>query len=88
MVKYYPIIATVLLDSANLGHILRMVQERSAEGQSAMAYVLIIAALFFWEAFYRIRTPNERVAIWTARFGILFNTLVLGTVLYFRYGGG
>lgn len=84
MVKYFPILATVLLDSASLGHILQMFEQRSSAGQSVMAYVMIIGALILWERFYKLRTPTETWAIWSARFGIVFNAVVLLIVLHFR----
>lgn len=84
MVKYFPILATVMLDSAGIGHIVQMFKEQSSAGQSIFSYIMIIGALFLWEAFYRIRTPGEKFAVWSARFGIGFNLAVLCAIVYYR----
>lgn len=85
MIKYFPIFATILIDLANIGHIQQMFREQSAAGQSLLSYVMILGALFMWEAFYRVRTPDEKAAIWSARIGIAFILMVMCTVIYFRY---
>lgn len=83
MIRYFPVFATVLIEAAGVGQMIRMIQVSSSEGQNPFSYLLIIAALVLWERFYAIQTPNEKPAIWTARASILINILVLATVVYF-----
>ena len=84
LVKYFPVLATLLIEAASLGQIARMFQERSSAGQSFVSYLLLILALVLWERFYAIRTPDEKPAVWTARASILVNILVASCVLYYR----
>lgn len=83
MTRYFPVLATILIELAGVGQMIRMFQVESSEGQNPFSYVLLIAALVLWERFYAIRTPNEIPAIWTARVSIIINVIVLATVLYF-----
>lgn len=84
MTYYFPILATILMNTASGAQILRMYVEKSSSGQSALAYLMILGALTLWERFYSIRTPQEKTAVWTARFSIVWNLAVLATVLHYR----
>lgn len=85
MVKYYPLIATLLIDLANSGHIIRMFKEQSSAGQSLVAIMMIILGLFAWERFFKYNNrPEDKFALWSTRIGMAFNAVVGVVVLYFR----
>lgn len=84
MTRYYPVIATVLIELASVGHIVQMFQARSSAGQNPLSYLLLMGALVLWERYYSLETPDQRPAIWTARASLVVNALVLAAVLYFR----
>jgi uncharacterized protein with PQ loop repeat len=85
VVKYTPIVTTVLLEGANCSQMLRMIREHTAEGQSLSAWIMVSAALFLWFNFYRICTPDQKWAIRMQLAGIGINMCVIATVIYFRY---
>lgn len=84
MTRYFPVLATALIECASLGQIIKMFQVRSSESQSATSYLLLIVALVLFERFYAIETPDQRPALWTARVSIFVNACVLAAVLFFR----
>lgn len=82
-----PIITTMLLESANLSQIIRMVTERSARGQSILSWLLVVIALLLWSYYFRVITPKEKIALWSTYLGVVINSIVLGCVIYFRVRG-
>lgn len=84
MVKHFPVLATALIEVANVGQIVQMYREQSSAGQSAVSYVVVILALCLWERFFAIQTPDQKSAAWTIRVSIVVNVFVVGSVIYFR----
>jgi len=84
IIGYFPVLSTILIDLANIGHIIRMFQEKSSAGQNPYSYLMVILALVLWAEFYRVRTPEEKIARWTAWFGVMFNLAVLGAVYWYQ----
>ncbi len=80
-----PIITTLMLEIANAGQIWRMWTERTAAGQSLIAWISVNLALMLWYNFYRVITPNEKWALWGTAAGIIMNWGVIFSVIYFRY---
>lgn len=82
-----PLATTLLLEGANVGQLWRMWTERTAEGQSLVGWILVWFALVLWWNFYRVVTPDQKIAKWCTALGILMNTAVIATVLFWRYHG-
>ena len=80
-----PIVTTLLLETANMGQLIRMWTEWTADGQSLAAWICVNAALFLWLNFYRVCTPEQKWAIWATAFGVAMNSLVIASVVVFRY---
>lgn len=80
-----PIVTTLMLEIANAGQIWRMWSERTAAGQSLIAWVSVNLALMLWFNFYRVLTPNEKWALRGTAAGIIMNWGVILSVVYFRY---
>jgi uncharacterized protein with PQ loop repeat len=84
-VQKTPLISVFLLEWANLSQLIRMWTEWSSEGQSLMGWITVNIALWIWLNFYNVITPEARYAIWGTRFGILMNSAVIFSVIFFRY---
>lgn len=87
LVAKAPILATALLEYANLGQIHRMWTQQTAAGQSLGSWAAVCAALVLYWNFYRVVTPDQ---VWARRMsvvGISLNVLVCLTVVYFRMTG-
>jgi uncharacterized protein with PQ loop repeat len=80
-----PILTTLLLEAANISQVTRMWTERTAEGQSITAWIMVNLALLLWLNFYLTFTPEQKWAIWGTTAGIFLNSLVILSVVYFRY---
>lgn len=85
LVSKTPIITTFLLEAANLQQLYRMWTTWTADGQSVTAWISVNIALILWLNFYRVITPNEKFAIWGTTVGIALNSIVIATVLFFRW---
>jgi len=81
-----PIISVALLEFANVQQLWRMWTEHSALGQSVGAWITVNIALWLWVHFYRVMTPGAKWAIRGTMLGIGMNTMVILTVLWFRWG--
>jgi hypothetical protein len=81
-VSYMPIATTCLLETANLGQIVRMWTNRTAAGQSLTSCVNV--ALWLWAHWYRVLKPEQKIARFTIKVGITLNTCVILSVAYFR----
>jgi hypothetical protein len=77
-----PIITTVLLESANVLQLCRMVTEHSALGQNAWAWISVNVALWLWVNFYYQKKLGT--AGITTLLGVSINALVILTVSYYR----
>jgi hypothetical protein len=84
-VSYTPIATTCLLETANLGQIVRMWTYRTAAGQSLTSWCCVNLALWLWANWYRVITPEQKIARFTIKVGITLNTCVILTAIYFRY---
>lgn len=79
-----PILATALLEYANVGQLWRMWHDRTSAGQELTAWISVFFALVAYQVFYRVVIPEQK---WPARMnavGIAMNIAVVLTVLYFR----
>jgi uncharacterized membrane protein YbaN (DUF454 family) len=83
-VSFTPIFAAIIFETASIGQLYQMWSEQSAKGQSLLSWSIITLALLLWLNFYRVKTPDEKIAIWQTVFAIFTNFLVIGTVLYFK----
>lgn len=86
VVSKTPIVTVILLENGNLQQVIRMWREGTAEGQSLWGWISVNLALLLWCNFYRVCCPNERTAFWATILGVVMNAIVIGTVVYFRYG--
>jgi hypothetical protein len=80
-----PILAVACLEWANLNQLYRMWTEWTAAGQSLWGWMSVWVALVLWLNFYRVVTPNERFAFWGTVLGIVMNSAVILSVVFFRY---
>lgn len=80
-----PVIATVLLEYANVGQIIRMWSEHTAAGQSLWSWAAVFAALATYGVFFRVCLPEQTWARRMNAIGLVMNAVVCGTVIYFRY---
>jgi uncharacterized protein with PQ loop repeat len=80
---YTPILTAILLESANVGQIYRMITEHSAKGQSLAAWIVVWCALALWINYYRV--IGQKSALYATIVGLVLNTVVISTVIYFRY---
>ena len=85
IVTYSPIVTTCLLESANIGQMIRMWTYHTAAGQSLISWAAVQVALWLWQNFYRVITPDQWVARLTIKIGILLNFGVILSVIYWRY---
>jgi uncharacterized protein with PQ loop repeat len=85
VVNKTPLITVVLLESANLFQLIRMWSEQSVVGQSLQGWICVNIALILWLNYYRVILPKEKIAFYSTLFGILMNSLVILTVVFFRY---
>lgn len=85
LVNKTPIITVLLLESANLGQIVRMWTEHTAAGQSLLSWISVNVALWLWGNFYRVCCPEQKYAIYANMMGICLNAAVILTVVWFRY---
>lgn len=85
VVDKFPLITTVLLEGANAAQLARMWTEKSALGQSVTGWSLVWLALVMWFAYYLVIVPEKKLPRYCTAFGILVNSSVVLTVIYFRY---
>jgi hypothetical protein len=83
-----PLLTTLLLEYANAGQLYRMWTERTAAGQSLWSWISVWLALVCWTNFYRVICPAEKFALRCTVFGVFMNSLVILSVIYFRYVAG
>jgi len=80
-----PLLTVLLLESANIGQMVRMWAYHTAAGQSLISWLCVNLALWLWGNFYRVITPEQKWARRCNAVGITLNTGVILTVAYFRY---
>ena len=85
LVAYTPLITTGLLEIANIGQMLRMWTYHTAAGQNIISWCCVNLALWLWQNWYRVITPDQWVARFAIKVGISLNTGVVLTAIYFRY---
>lgn len=86
-VEYSPVVTSFLIEGSTFLHIRRMWTEHSAVGQSLISWVFVIIAMFLWLNWYRVLTPEKKIAIYTVSFSVLVNIAALLSVIYWRYHG-
>jgi len=77
------IVATILLEWANVSQLWRMWGERTSAGQSVIAWCSVFVALALFMNFYRAKKMT--IQKWCSIGGMIMNSSVITTVLYFRY---
>lgn len=82
---YAPVLATALLEYANVGQLWRMWTERTAAGQSVTSWFAVFLALACYNQFYRVCVPDQKWAYRMNVLGMVMNLSVCLTVIYFRY---
>lgn len=81
-----PIASVILLEAANVQQLFQMWGwDHSAKGQSLTAWLSVQTALWLWYNFYRVITPEAHWAIKGTQLGIIINSLVCLSVIYWRY---
>jgi len=85
IVTYSPIVTTCLLETANVGQMIRMWTHHTAAGQSLVSWACVQVALWLWANFYRVVTPDQKWARFTIKIGIALNFGVMASVAWFRY---
>jgi len=80
-----PLVALICFEGANIGQIIRMLYEHAAQDQSLTSWIMVNIGLWIYYNFYRVCTPKEKFARFTAMAGIVINTMVISTVVYWRY---
>lgn len=85
VVSKTPLVAVGLLELANVSQLVRMWTEWTAAGQSLWGWLAVNMALWLWLNFYRVITPNEKPAIYGTALGVVMNSAVIFSVLFFRY---
>lgn len=84
-VSFTPIFAALIFETASIGQMYEMWRKHSALGQSIFSWSIISLALLLWLNFYRVKTPDEKIAIYQTVFAIFTNLLVIAMVVYFKY---
>lgn len=85
LVEKTPILTVLLLEGANIGQIIRMWTERTAEGQNLWSWVSVNIALLLWLNFYLVFNREQKFAIWATAAGVFLNACVIASVIWFRY---
>lgn len=80
-----PLLATALLQAANVAQVLRMWSAGSAEGQSLAGWLLVSVALALYYWFYRVCTPEQVWARWASSAGLIVNACVIATILTLQF---
>ena len=80
-----PLVSVGLLELANIQQLFRMWTEWTAAGQSLWGWIFVQIALWLWLNFYRVLTPNEKFAIYGTALGVVMNSLVILSIIFFRY---
>ena len=85
LVSLTPLLTAFIFEFANAGQLYEMWTKHSAKGQSIYSWSVITLALLLWLNFYRVKTPEEKLAIWMTAVAICMNFLVIGSVAYFKF---
>lgn len=85
LVEKTPLVTTFLLEAANISQLWRMWTTWTADGQSLWGWLMVNLALLLWLNFYLVFNREQKFAIWGTAFGVIMNTLVIVTVILFRY---
>lgn len=81
-----PLVAVGLLEAANIQQLYQMwVVSHTAAGQSLTGWMTVNVALWLWTNFYLVFNRENKYAIAGTALGILMNSLVILTIVYFRY---
>lgn len=84
IVKYTPVITTLLIESGAISQMIRMWKEGSADDQSLIGWFLIWCALLLWFNWYRVFTPEQKFAKWSTVGGMIVNALAIATIIWYR----
>lgn len=83
--KFWPFVATGILQVATFGQMIRMFREQSAKGQEPFSWLIVTLSIFGWALWYHIMTPEHKFPKVAAIFSGVTNSLGLAVVIYFRY---
>lgn len=84
-IKYTPAVSTVFIDGGAVGQIVQMIREQTAAGQNLWSWVSVTFMLCLWLNFYRVFTPDQKLAIWATALSIGLNSTIVATIVYFRF---
>lgn len=85
IVKYTPIITSLLIESGVLSQMIRMWAMGSAMDQSLLGWIFVWCALLLWFNWYRVFTPDQKFAKWSTIGGLVINTMAIFTIIWYRY---
>jgi len=85
IVKYTPILTSLLIESGVVSQLIRMWVNGAAADQSLIGWILVWFALLLWFNWYRIFTPDQKWAKWSTVAGLAINTVAIFTVIWYRF---
>jgi hypothetical protein len=85
LLDFYPAIAATMFELATGGQIIRMIREKSALGQEPISWLLVSLGLFGWYQWYKVKTPDKKLAQWTAFISCWVNVIAFIISVYFKY---
>ena len=85
-VSYTPMLVSLFMEYANAGQLWRMWHEHSALGQNLSSWVAVHITLWLWLNFDLVIVPggSKSWAFRATALGLVLNTGVIFTVIYFR----
>jgi hypothetical protein len=86
-VEKTPLLVGIFAEYANGGQLWRMWREHSALGQNVWSWIAVQATLWLWLNYDYIIVPGgpRSWAFRVTAFGLILNTAVIVTVIYFRW---
>jgi hypothetical protein len=84
LLSFAPIVSTGTFIMADSSQIFQVIAKRNSSQHSLLGWGAVLVGLLLWILFFKIKTPNERIAFWTA----IVNFVVVGalfvTVIIYR----
>lgn len=83
--KYWPILAIILLEGGSLGQIFTMLYKHTSAGQQLFSWLAWAIGLFGWYVWYKMFTPQEKLAISMTLLASIIDFFGFLTCLYVTY---
>lgn len=83
-VSYSPLIGTCLFVVADTSQIIQIYSKQSSLGHSIWGWTIVIISLLLYATFFKVKTPNEKLAFWCTILNLFVVILLYATVIYFR----